>query len=429
MTQAVPPKGQMRRSPGSRRISSSGWVTPGIVGLLCLGLLAAAVERGHGNLKKITAVVSKPDDVITTAMFRPGGQDPIRLSRSVTAIGRDPEFLSATLLPGRGMNVFQITAVIPGQGEIPILFSPQLNEAASVLTDTGDDAHGAASAHLGGALLLPWVGRISGRPTDTTGILEATWNGSRLQIPAETGGGDRSVEGLMLDRASDSVRTDVVPDGQMAEAVYHAGSFNGALPSTVDVVVHVELTGHAVEMSVTATNTGNSPVPFGTGWRPMLAVPSGDRNNALLIIPSKTVLEKNKRGIPTGKTLQVDDSSLDFSRVHGARLPQGSLDETYTRLQPSVALDGPAAELRDSAYNVGLRITPETPNITSMRVISPAGKPWVAIQPSTNVDDPLGSEWPDALDAGLVTLQPGKTVEFKVRLEILSLLPSSGALQ
>jgi aldose 1-epimerase len=220
-----------------------------------------------------------------------------------------------------------------------------------------------------------------------------------------------------------------VPDGQMAEAVYHAGSFNGALPSTVDVVVHVELTGHAVEMSVTATNTGNSPVPFGAGWRPMLAVPSGDRNNALLIIPSKTVLEKNERGIPTGKTRQVDDSGLDFSRVHGARLPQGSLDETYTRLQPSVALDGPAAELRDSAYNVGLRITPETPNITSMRVISPAGKPWVAIQPSTNVDDPLGSEWPDALDAGLVTLQPGKTVEFKVRLEILSLLPSSGALQ
>ncbi len=161
----------------------------------------------------------------------------------------------------------------------------------------------------------------------------------------------------------------------------------------------------------------------------MRSVPRGERGNALLIIPSKTVLEKNKRGLPTGKTLQVDDSSLDFSRVHGARLPEGSLDETYTRLQPSVAVDGPVAELRDSAYNVSLRVIPETPNITSMRVISPAGKAWVAIQPGTNVDDPLGPEWPDALDAGLVTLQPGKSAEFKVRLEIVSLLPSSGALQ
>ena len=53
----------------------------------------------------------------------PGGQDPIRLSRSATSIGKGVELISATFLPGRGMNVFQITALIPGHGEVPLLVS------------------------------------------------------------------------------------------------------------------------------------------------------------------------------------------------------------------------------------------------------------------------------------------------------------------
>jgi aldose 1-epimerase len=429
MNQAAPPEGKSRFKPTGSGFSKSGYMTPCIVGLVCLGLLGAALERGHGNLKKITDVVTPPDDDVIPVTFRPGGQDPIRLSRSVTAIGRSPEFLSATLLPGRGMSVFQITAVIPGQGEIPILFSPSLTDAEPILTDSGNDAHGEATAHMGGALLLPWAGQLTGTPSETAGLLETTWNGSRLQFPAETTGSNQSVEGLLLDRKANSVRTDVLPDGQSAEAIFHAGSFEGALPSTVDVRVHVELTGHAIELTVEATNTGKSSVPFGAGWRPILQIPSGERANASLLIPSKTVLEKNKRtGLPTGKTLQVEDSPLDFSRVHGARLSAGAMDETFTRLQAGLALDGPVAELRDSAYNVALRIVPVSANITSLRVMVPANKPWVAIQPSTNVDDPLGPEWPDAHDAGLMTLEPGKTAEFKVRLEISSLVPSGSNL-
>src|ERR1700722_1525879 len=55
-----------------------------------------------------------------------GGADVVHLKRGATSHGKQPEFLSVTLLPGRGMNVFQITADIPGRGETPLLKSPSV---------------------------------------------------------------------------------------------------------------------------------------------------------------------------------------------------------------------------------------------------------------------------------------------------------------
>jgi len=40
--------------------------------------------------------------------------------------GTMPEFLSVTMLPGRGMNVLQIKAYIPGKGEVNLLASPSV---------------------------------------------------------------------------------------------------------------------------------------------------------------------------------------------------------------------------------------------------------------------------------------------------------------
>ena len=51
-----------------------------------------------------------------------GGSDVVKLQRKATGDGSKPEFLTATILPGRGMNLFQITANIPGKGEIPLFF-------------------------------------------------------------------------------------------------------------------------------------------------------------------------------------------------------------------------------------------------------------------------------------------------------------------
>ena len=57
------------------------------------------------------------------------------------------------------MNVFQITADIPGKGEIPILTSPSLEELASRLSGASGRSSG-MSRGFGTAFLIPYPNRI-----------------------------------------------------------------------------------------------------------------------------------------------------------------------------------------------------------------------------------------------------------------------------
>src|SRR5271165_261116 len=89
-----------------------------------------------------------------------GGQDVVKLERKPTASGQKPEFLSATVLPGRGMNLFQITANVPGKGEVEVFASPSLTDAAAKLNGGPDDQYGNAAFTFGGAFLVPYPNRI-----------------------------------------------------------------------------------------------------------------------------------------------------------------------------------------------------------------------------------------------------------------------------
>lgn len=409
--------GQRKPTRGGQHFSTRGWVTPAIVGLLCAGLVFASYERGHGNLQKIKTRVD-PQPVMEPLPAGPGGQDPIRLSRSATTIGKEAELISATFLPGRGMNVFQVDALIPGHGEVQVLMSPPLASAAGMMNGLDEDANGSASTSVGGAILAPWAQSLSGTAAGTQGVLTTEWQGQRLMFPAMNSQSSTSVEGLLLNRGADSVKTDVLPDGQTVTATFHAGNFGGNWPSTVDVTVEAQLTSHDLDLTVTATNTGQQPEPFGIGWHPYFAIPSGDRANALLRIPSTTVMEiDRKTGKPNGKMTAVSGLIHDFAHVGGARLGQEELSETYTNLLPDVG-SGPVAEIQDPEYNYKLSVIPLTPSITNMRVIAPADKPWVSIGPNTNLDDPFGPEWGKPENAGMVTLAPGATLRWKVRVEI-----------
>lgn len=415
--------GQNKTFHGGSHFSTRGWVTPSIVGFFCLLLVTAAFERGHGNLHKIRTKVDPPPPQEPIALG-PGGQDPIRLTRSATTIGKEAELLSATLLPGRGMNVFQITAMIPGHGEVPLLMSPPIGEAADILNGKGGDAYGASSTTLGGAILLPWAQQLTGAESNTPGILQADWNGRRLSFPA-LDHGTRSVEGLLLNRAADSVKSEVLSDGQSAQAVYNPGDFGGSWPSTMQVTVTAALTAHDLDLTVTAKNTGQQAMPMGIGWQPHFAIPSGDRANALISIPSQAVVEVDHRtGLPTGKIVPVDDSARDFSHARGSKLGTAALNETYTSLQTGASA-GPVAEISDPAYNLKVSIIPMSASITSMHVIAPAEKSWVSVGPDTNLDDPFGPEWGNPENAGMVTLAPGATMTWKVRIEISLLATSS----
>jgi aldose 1-epimerase len=416
--------GQHGSTRGGTHFSTRGWFTPSFVGLLCLGMLIAAYERGHGNFHKLKTRVDPPPpaEIIPQG---PGGQDPIRLTRSATSIGKEAELISATFLPGRGMNVFQITALLPGHGEVALLASPPLSSAAGLLNGLDEDANGSASTSMGGAILAPWAQTLSGTPTNPAGTpastastLQTSWNGQRLSFPAMNPDSSVSVEGLLLKQGVDTVKSDVLPDGQSVTAVFHAGSFSGSWPSTLEVNVQANLTSHDLDLTITETNTGQQPTLAGVGWHPLFAIPSGDRSDALVRIPSKNVVEVDRRsGRPTGKIVSTGGSENDYSRLGGTRLGVSNINETYTNLEPGVA-SGPVAEIRDPAYNFKLSVIPLTASITNMRVIAPTDHSWVSIGPNTNFDDPLGAEWGDPQRAGMVMLAPGATLRWKVRVEI-----------
>ncbi len=81
---------------------------------------AAAIVAASGGKDS----ASETDSASPPSSLQIGGQQVVRLERKPTSGATKPEFLSATILPGRGMNLFQITAYQPGKGTIDVFASP-----------------------------------------------------------------------------------------------------------------------------------------------------------------------------------------------------------------------------------------------------------------------------------------------------------------
>jgi galactose mutarotase-like enzyme len=286
------------------------------------------------------------------------------------------------------------------------------------MTGEGADANGGESLAMGAAIEAPWAGRIWGTPSNGTNA--ATWRGHTLNLPSN---GSESDGGLLLKRRADTVKTNVMPDGGQTQAVYDAGDFDGHWLSHTVITTTVQLNSRALEMNISARNTGDQPEPVGIGWHPKFAILSGDRSQATLKLPNALHAEAADRrgGIPTGKLLPVAGTPYDFTGHDGARLGSLSLDDTFVHLKQGLLDNGPVAELRDPKSNYGLRITIMSPAIKAIHVDAPANKSFVSIDPQFNYDDPFGLEWSKDEDTGMVVLQPGQMVQWKIRLEIFAL--------
>ncbi len=398
--------------------------------LLLGGLLLVVRERGRGHLHRLETELQPKAQLQTPQFQPPGGQDAIVMTRPQVSSGTMPEFVSATLLPGRGMNVLQIVAQIPSLGEVPLLVSPSVEEAAKLMTGTGADSRGMASLDMGGAFEAPWANRMGGVLTPDGENVMAAWKGQTLILPAaprDSAAAGTSLGGLLLKRQANKVETHVVPDGWQSRSVYEAGNFDGHWLSQTEITTLVLLNGRVIELGVVAKNTGTFAEPVGIGWRPRFAIPSGDRANALLRLPVGMRVEMRQRkegegaGLPTGKLLPIPGTEFDFTKQGGARLGTQTVNEAFVHLKQGLLDIGPVVELRDVTGKFGLRITALTPTIKEIRVQAPADKAMVTIDPQFNFDDPFGKEWDKDEDTGMVVLQPGQSVQWKVRLELFPL--------
>jgi aldose 1-epimerase len=417
----------MRAKVWRQAVLRSGMLTALVLALLLGGLLVVVRERGRGHLHKLETELETKPQVVTPPFSPPGGQDAIVMKRIPLSSGTMPEFLSATLLPGRGMNVLQIVAQIPSLGEVSLLVSPSVEEASKLMSGVGADAHGMASLGMGGAFEAPWANRMGGVATPDGANVMAVWKGQALILPAAPRDSDAagtSLGGLLLKRQASTVDTHVVPDGWQSRSVYRAGNFDGHWLSQTEVTTLMLLNGRVIELGVVARNTGSVAEPVGIGWRPRFAIPSGDRADALLRLPTGMRVEMHQRegaGLPTGKLLPIPGTEFDFTKQGGARLGTKTVNEAFVHLKQGLLDVGPVVELRDVKGKFGLRITALTSTIKEIRVEAPAGKAMVTIDPQFNFDDPFGKEWDKDEDTGMVVLQPGQMVQWKVRLELFPL--------
>jgi aldose 1-epimerase len=365
-----------------------------------------------------------PQPAVAAAPSQIGGQDIVKLERKPTSNGQKPEFLSATVFPGRGMNLFQITANVPGKGEVEVFASPSLTDAAAKLDGGPADQNGNASFSFGGAFLVPYPNRIRGKLSADGKTITTEWKGKTITLPANWKGKNPGAEphamhGLILASKTDDVKTETTADGQTITGTIHAGNFGGYWPSSTDLSFTIALTGDDVDATITAKNVGTEAEPMAIGWHPYFNIPSGDRKQARLHVPGEQTAEVNNYDdvFPTGKLVPVKGTKYDFTAPDGKPLDDIFLDDNWSKLKRT---DGAVdVNLTDPASSYGVKVEGISPEIKTVQVYAPPTKQFAAIEEQFNFGDPWGKEW-HGIDTGMVTLKPGQSVTWHVRLELFT---------
>jgi aldose 1-epimerase len=403
-----------------------GMATAAMAG--ALALMAGCNTRGN------SAGPATPAETETaTAQPQPtpeiGGEPVVKLTRNATSNGTRPEFLSLTVLPGRGMEVFQITADVPGKGEIPVLWAPTLEELAQRMSPgSAADAYGNASFSCCGAFLVPYPNRILGKLSPDGTTITTEWHGKKIVLPANWHNSDHpdedkhAMHGLILNWPVEDVQTVKIPDGETVTGVIHAGDFKGHWLSKTDLSFVITLTGGAVDAEIVAKNVGREDEPMAIGWHPYFSIPSGERAQALLHVPGEQVAQVNNYQdvFPTGKLLPVRGTKWDFLVPEGAPLNYTYLDDNWSNLQRTNG--AVQVTLTDPASDYGVRVLGLSPDIRTVQVYSPPTVKFAAIEQQFNFADPFGKEW-HGMNTGMVTLHPGQSVQWHVRVELFQPQP------
>ena len=346
---------------------------------------------------------------------RPGGREPLVLSRTPGAANDTPEFTSVTLLPGLGMDVLQISASLPGRGNVDLLSAPT---AAQLVDDPATAPTKPFDLH--GLFEVPWGGLLDGVTSPVGTTLTSHWLGKSVNLPVDPQSPPGvALGGLLGTHDFDPEVSSADPGSASAQGTISSTDFDGHWISRSDVGVAVALAASTVEVTVTVKNSGQEAEPVGIGWHPRFLLASGRRDTATLRLPAGDELmlgdllglaSKNRVTSPTetlapfvGRTGNLGFASLNHALVHMRPGPDANA----------------GVELRDATAGYGLRVISVSPSIHEIRVYAPAGQAFVGIGSQTNFDSPFGRGWNES-DPSIVTLQPGQSLTYKVRLEIFA---------
>ncbi|HEY1903534.1 MAG TPA: aldose 1-epimerase [Terracidiphilus sp.] len=349
-----------------------------------------------------------------------GGEKIVTLIRKPTSTTR-PEFTSITLAPGRGMEVLQITANFPGKGNVDVLASPDLTQIKKML-DEEDTANGDLGYRLGAAFLVPYPNRIRGKLSADGKTLTTEWHGHTLTLPANNigklpGAERHAMHGLILKSKTSDVKVEKIPGGEEVSGVIHAGDFGGHWLSKTDLVVSIRLTAEAVDASIDAHNVGTEDEPIAIGWHPYIHLPSQNRSQARVHIPADKLAQVDgyDNVFPTGKLLPVEGTRYDLRAAGGVALGTNMFDDNWSHIDWKD--HAATVQIIDPAAHYGVDIMGLSPEIKTIQMYAPPAMQFVAVEHQYNFADPFGKEW-GSMDTGMVTLKPGQSTKWRVRLHV-----------
>ncbi|MGB6720799.1 MAG: hypothetical protein WBE72_08405 [Terracidiphilus sp.] len=153
------------------------------------------------------------------------------------------------------------------------------------------------------------------------------------------------------------------------------------------------------------------------GAHPYFTIPSQNRAQARIHIPAETmaVITSYQEEHATGELKPGGGTAYDYRAPNGVALDDRALDDNFSHLQRTNG----AVEVRliDPEAHYGIDAEGLSPAIKTVRVCSPQGKNFVAVEDQFDFVDPFGKEW-KGMDAGMVTLRPGHSTTWEIRLRL-----------
>jgi galactose mutarotase-like enzyme len=337
-----------------------------------------------------------------------------------------PGFLSAQILPGRGMMTLQIRAQLPQTGDFDLLVAPSPQEARRFLDGGPEDFVGLRSYLVGGAVLIPYANRIRGRLSPDGKSVETEVLGRKVHLPANAGGKRPGAEryamhGLVLASRIENLQRRTAEGEDALLGSFHAGDFEHRWVSQTELSFENVLRSDSFTLRITAKNVGEERLPLGIGWHPYFAIPSGRREQVRLHLPARqrVIVNDYDEVLPTGEVVPVASTPYDFSTSGGRPLGDLFLDDCFVDLQRSAAGEA-VAEVVDPAASYGLRVVAASPHVKAIQVYGPPEKAFIVLEPQFNWADPFGKEWPPGVDTGMAILEPGDSVVYSARLELFT---------
>ena len=200
-------------------------------------------------------------------------------------------------------------AVTLAAGELEASFLPGLGLLGTSLRHRGEEllalpggVEGYRDRHVTGLpLLAPWANRLPGWRYRAAGV-EVDLEG--LDLATDPAG--LPIHGTLTARPGWRLeRLAAEPDRAVLAAGFDYGAWPellAAFPFPHRLTVTAALQGAALEVTTTLEATGDRPVPVAFGWHPYLRLPGAPRAAWRLLLPRRTHLELDDRGLPTGKS-------------------------------------------------------------------------------------------------------------------------------